>query len=342
MDRTGRTVIAPRFQSSRDFFRGLAAVQVDQKWGYVNDSGKLVIPAQFDDAHDFLDDLAPVRMGRKWGYVDGTGRTVIEPAFQAAGEFHEGLARVSTWNAVLCSDGRRFTKDDAPIYLYRFEDESFDSPPNCAAQDMRFGFIDKKGELLIPARFEVAQDFSEGVAAVSLDFSRTRKFGYINRSGDWEIEPRFNVAETFSEGLAVVEINGRLVENQIVDQAWGYIDRSGQLKIPAVYKWAGDFSEGLARVKIQSNRLGYIDRTGRVVISPRFSEAWDFADGLAAACDEANCTYIDRSGKSVITAFRAWWSFSDGLAVIDPQGTRGQFYIDTKGRIIAGYDHARN
>ena len=95
MDRTGRVVITPAFADERDFFHGLAAVELPEgKWGFIEESGKLTITARFDDVRDFIDDLAPVRIGRKWGYIDTSGRIVIEPIFQSAGEFHEGLARI--------------------------------------------------------------------------------------------------------------------------------------------------------------------------------------------------------------------------------------------------------
>ena len=42
MDRTGRVVIAPAFANERDFFHGLAAVDLPNgKWGHINETGKL-------------------------------------------------------------------------------------------------------------------------------------------------------------------------------------------------------------------------------------------------------------------------------------------------------------
>ncbi len=108
MGRTGRVVISPSFFDERDFFHGLAAVELLEgksgfKWGFINEKGRMVIPARFDEVRDFVEDLAPVRVERKWGYIDTSGRMAIEPRFQAAGEFHEGLARVylgARWSAV--------------------------------------------------------------------------------------------------------------------------------------------------------------------------------------------------------------------------------------------------
>lgn len=336
MDRNGRITIAPRFAYERDFFHGLAGVYVNKKWGFIDEKGTVIISAQFDEVRDFLDDLAPVRVDRKWGYIDTAGRMVIEPRFQAAAEFHEGIARVQIWEKVVCTSGE-FTKDNAPEYAFRLLEDDPSDLPGCFPQGGHFGFIDKTGALVIPARFFVAEDFAEGMAAVRVEESRDSKYGYIDRTGGFVITPRFNQAGPFSEGLAAVETSARLVGNQVVDIAWGYVDKTGRLAIPAKYGFAGQFSEGLARVAIQSGRsMGYIDPKGRMVISPRFSQAWDFSDGIAAAC-ATGCSYINRSGNSIITTFHAWWPFVDGLAVVQ-DSDRHDVYIDKKGRVVARYD----
>jgi hypothetical protein len=40
MDRTGRVVVAPAFDDERDFFHGLAAVEMRQgQWGFIDEKG---------------------------------------------------------------------------------------------------------------------------------------------------------------------------------------------------------------------------------------------------------------------------------------------------------------
>jgi hypothetical protein len=337
MNRNGQIIVPPRFDDERDFFQGLAAVQIGEHWGFVNEEGNIAIAPQFDDAHDFSDDRAPIRIGRKWGYIDLYGNIAIEPRFQAAGEFREGLAKITIWEKAICGNGIEVERDAAPLYLFQPEDNLYDSV-DCSVKDVHNGFIDKTGTLVISARFEIASDFSEGLASAVLNFHSNPKYGYINHSGEWEIPPRFNVAHTFSEGLAVVETKGRLEGKQIVDQAWGFIDRTGVLKIPAIYQFAGNFSEGLASVEVQSGKNNYIDRDGRMVIKPRFDEAWEFSDGFAKTCIDEKCRFVSRGGDYSIRNFRGIWPFSDGLAVVDENDKR-QNYIDTSGKIIAGYNY---
>jgi len=341
MDRTGRVVIRPKFADERDFFYGLAAVELKSgKWGYIDQAGRLVIDARFDGARDFLEELAPVRIGRKWGYIDTSGRMVIEPQFQAAGEFHEGLARVHIWSKVFC--GSEFTNEDAPFYAFHLAD---DEPPDvrgCYPEGGKFGYIDKTGKMVITPQFFIAQDFSEGLAAVRVEETVDSKFGYVNRSGNLVIGSRFNQAEPFSEGLAAVETSARIVGDRVEDIAYGFIDHTGALRIPDKYDFAGNFSEGLARVAIKAGvSEGYIDHDGKMVIPPEYAQAGNFSEGMATACNgddsKYDCFYIDRSGSPVLKQFWATWPFTDGLAVIGVNPP--QDYIDKKGRFIAQFSN---
>ena len=63
-------------------------------WGYIDKTGKFIIQPQFDSASNFSEGFASVRMNNKWGYIDKTGKFVIQPQFDLASNFSEGLARI--------------------------------------------------------------------------------------------------------------------------------------------------------------------------------------------------------------------------------------------------------
>ncbi|HEX4997382.1 MAG TPA: WG repeat-containing protein, partial [Terriglobia bacterium] len=228
-----------------------------------------------------------------------------------------------------------FTSDNAPFWAFHLLEDDLSDLPGCFPQGGKFGFIDKTGRFVIDAKFFVAQDFSEGLAAV--EETVDSKYGYIDRTGRMVIEPRFNQAMGFSEGLAAVETSARIVGDRVVDIAWGFIDKGGVLKIPDKYdSIPGGFSEGLAPVTIRpSGNMGYIDHDGKLAIPAQFTVAWGFSDGLAATCSAGRCAYIDRAGKVILKDLFAKWSFIDGLAVISTRDRR--VYIDKRGRVIAAY-----
>jgi WG containing repeat len=89
---------------------------------------------------------------------------VVQPQYSAVSSFSEGLAAVRN-------------------------------------QEHKWGYIDTRGQLVIPFMFQSASQFSDGLAQAELN----QKFGYIDKSGNFVIRPQFAMAGAFSEGLQLYE-----------------------------------------------------------------------------------------------------------------------------------------
>lgn len=261
----------------------------DRKYGYIDTRGQMVIEPQFDEAGDFSQGLARVRMGDKVGYINTRGIFAVEGKLDGIPRFSEGLARVLI-----------------------------------GGNAGKYGFLDKTGTVVIPPRFVLAGDFSEGRARVWIsDAAENGSWGYIDQTGAVVIDCRFDLAGDFSEGLARVQVRG----------TWGYIDKTGAMAIGPHFENSGDFSEGLARVQ-RDGKWGYIDPTGTIVIEPRFDGTLDFSDGLAVTLLSGRWGYIDKTGKAVIEPKFAGWvkNFSGGAAMAWLDGKAG--FINRTGKII--------
>ncbi|MDR3351675.1 MAG: WG repeat-containing protein [Zoogloeaceae bacterium] len=86
--------------------------------------------------------------------------------------------------------------------------------------DGKHGYINGKGEIVIPPRFDYADDFANnGLAYVK----ENGKWGWIDKTGTFIIPPRFDNAWPFADnGLAPVKENGK----------YGYIDKTITFIIP--------------------------------------------------------------------------------------------------------------
>jgi len=320
--------IASSYAQQREPQR-LFPVEKNGKWGFIDETGQIIIPLQFDSANEFHEGLALVTTGKLKAFIDPSGRVVIKPQFDLVNNFSEDLAAVNIGQTRIANIG------------------SIGNPG-------KWGYIDKTGKLAIPLRLTHAEDFSEGLAAVT-DGDRS---GFIDHSGKLVFEVPLDVTLGFHEGVVGVlfkgDVNyfdrtGRKISppldygpksysfsEGLVPVAskgkWGFMDRSGKLVIPAEFEDAQNFSEGLAPVKVKGeliwcpgdnsgNRSGYtmkygfIDKTGKLVIPAQFESAEPFSEGLAAIHTCDQSFFIDKTGKTVIAKnFKYASSFSGGLA----------------------------
>lgn len=227
-----------------------------------------------------------------------------------------------------------FSAVGKPVIAYRYQDaRPFSDGAAAVKLDGKWGYIDRNGQWIIPARYEIPEvgSFSSGLAFAGGEF--------IKKDGTPAFKnTRYENARAFSpkggSALAAVQVGGR----------WGYIDLDGSFVIPPKYQDAGDFSDGwdpnakvaassssVAPVKI-GGKWGYIDRTGRMLISPRFDYAYCFSDGAAAVFYNGRVGYIDRSGIYAINPkYTRGGPFRNGLApVCDTAGKWG--YVNKKGK----------
>ena len=112
------------------FSQGLARVNIQDKFRFIDKTGKFIGLQKYDWAGDYSDGLAPVKIKQagyvveklSCGYINKTGKMVIKPQFDDGGPFVDGLARVKTGG--------------------------------------KYGYINKIGKMVINPAFDDAQDFS--------------------------------------------------------------------------------------------------------------------------------------------------------------------------------------
>lgn len=239
------------------------------------------------------------------GFINETGRLVIPPvnSLTRYGTFHEGLAQY--W-------------------------------------DRGWGFIDRNGHSVIPAKFYEVSDFSEGLAVVCL--SEKHKFGYINQKGELVIPEHFDWAKDFHGGLAAVKLS---------KDRYGFIDKTGKVVLSAKeWRDAGDFSEGLASVSVvvtdnsvypgyQNEKYGYVDRTGTFVIAPRFDRVEKFSEGRALFFQggkNPGYGFVDLKGQVVIKPeYVDAKGFAESLAAVAIKSSDEKTiwgYIDHEGQWV--------
>jgi hypothetical protein len=237
INNNGKFVISPQYDNVTDFSEGFAAIKINGKYYYINNRGKIVFPQRkqkhirygneimtniieqgFDDVSFFSDSLAAVQIGEKWGYIDQKGRIAVSPQFDDAYEFSDGVAQVIISNK--CGYINKLGKFiinpqfDSPQLFLRHSSDIRVSPLSKSHKEkyfseglavvrmnngkgVKYGYIDREGKFVINPQFELAENFSEGLAAVKVN----GKWGYINKTGMFVITPKFDLADNFELGL---------------------------------------------------------------------------------------------------------------------------------------------
>ena len=92
----GRVVIPAKYDRAYGFDEGLAMVELNGKWNYIDKTGKFIASTMYDDIWSFKD-LGPVKINGKWGFIDKAGKMVIPAKYDdvpTQGEFTNGKVKV--------------------------------------------------------------------------------------------------------------------------------------------------------------------------------------------------------------------------------------------------------
>lgn len=340
-------------------------------YGLVNKAGKEIIPLVNDYISDLVDGVSVYQLKGKMGYMDKTGKKLTPPRYTNAWEFRSGMAAVSVYNQAKAEDmwgfidrtGKEFVPlkydrvcgySDGVAVAERGEQKYFtinkagkETPLSyekigfpgygrlLVQQGGKYGFINLKGEVVIPLKYDNAWDFSNWQNVGYLSPVRLgNKSGAIDTSGREVVPLIYDWVMLYREGLLPVRMDGP--KKIAADAQWGYVDSTGKLVIPLKYNGAGYFSEGLAAMSMPDAKryfnYGYIDRTGKTVTPFIYESAMEFSDGLAGVKMNGKYGFIDREGKLVIDCKydQVKKDFNRGWAKVMRDGK--EITIDKKGK----------
>jgi len=214
----------------------------------------------------------------------------------------------------------------------------------------KLGFIDVRGHIVIPPRFQNAQ-LSDAYHEGAVDFRQPvpvmlkSQWGYLDARGRFVIEPRFGLAKWFHEGLAAVgEVTRR--SYGIPDGRWGYVDLKGTVVIPFQFASAGDFEAGRAVVTVAGENGDLvahggdriIDKRGVIVGKPKKTR-WQAPPISEPVADERSGKWGFRdavkgkAGRVIIAhQFEEAADFSEGLGAVRVGKKWG--FVDRAGALV--------
>jgi hypothetical protein len=246
----------------KGFNDGYVAVQVGDKWGFMNTEGKLSIPAKYDKVTVMDGGFATAQRDGKWFVVDKNAAEfpIDIPNLSDVNEFSELMASYKT-------------------------------------SDDLVGFINSQGKEAIEAKFKAAGDFHGSLAWAK---NLQDKVGYINAQGIWIIEPNYEAGKNYdaetgfarvkkgdvwaytsatgevkymNDSEAFDDFNSGLAKGKKAGK-FGYFNAKMEWVIEPKFDGARDFKNGYASVR-EGELWGVIDKTGTWVIKPKFEDIKD-------------------------------------------------------------------
>ena len=270
----GETLFTIQAISVYEFHSGLARVYkhtlVDNKWitgyGFIDKTGNFIIDCNLKKAQDFIADVTWVKFKDQdyYSLIDKKGNIIPTKKYKKTGRFYS------------------FQKDVSAVY-----------------KDDKMGFVDINGKEIIPCIYAGSSTFNEGLASVCNYNSIKGEYGFINKKGEEVIPLKFIQSGTssFRKGLARAQVYGETV---LIDQkgktifktskgniqghnhglvmvftkpnrnAWGWLNFDNEFVVKPIYSNAKNFSDDAYAIVEKNGLKGLIDTNGKVVMDFKY------------------------------------------------------------------------
>jgi len=324
----------PRINSEQILLASISSVY-GLRWGYINSIGDFVIKPVYNVARQFQKNgMAVITIGNLSGVIDKTGKYIVKPKYQSIEEFSEGRAVVASDKGFMVIDEKGF-EVTSKVYNYIGSFKDGIAVFSIVSQDGRglYGYLNRQGNIVIPAIYEIAGDFKNGKAVVKIQSgnyaiidaggvilkefkyafvgdigdgllafkdNEKDKLGYIDETGNVVISPQFASAQTFNSERAIVNNSDSYLNK------YGLIDKKGKFVVSAKYNDIELLGENLIAVGIAINKkrpyigskYSIADINGKFLIDFIYYGVSNYKNKLASAYDNYKTFFINKSGKN--------------------------------------------
>lgn len=324
----GTELVSPQYKFVGKFNNGFCLVLRDEKHvGMINRKGEEILHCEYQTIVDHTEGLIKAQKDNKWGFWDTLGHEVVPLIWDATSSYFEGLAVV----------GQLVDTND---------------------NELKFGYIDHQGKVVIPLKFQYAYPFQNGFAVVQ----NYGKFGMIDHTGKEVAVCKYDFLSPFTDGrcfavdgqhekLAMLNEKFAPLTDFVYEDVVGYgdglysvkrdgkftfLDNKGHERF-GMYDFVGNFVDGRCMV-VRDGKYGIIDNKGKIILPIEYdnsgyrSEEYQYYEGLALIEKEGKYGYVDRNGRIVIPLiYNSGYRFTEGIAPVKNDKSWG--YIDHEGNI---------
>ena len=220
-------------------------------------------------------------------------------------------------------------------------------------QNEKWGLINEKGIIVLPAEFETEYDFSDqGVSEGLLAAKKGGKYGYYNEKGVLIIEHKFDWTSQFCNGMAWIQIGerysfinkkGEYITNKWFDKidiiegiSYG-IDEKRVYDKDGSYYTQGEpdyYKVSLDGKVIKAENKDELKRKSTGFILPDCNKSETKSQKLFPYKNDKFYGFKDQLGKVIIEAkFYYVFNFSEELALVQTSPTGNYAFINQSGNV---------
>ncbi|MDW7690969.1 WG repeat-containing protein [Flammeovirgaceae bacterium SG7u.111] len=239
-------------------------------FGYTNgEGGKVKVKATFEAASPFSEEgFAKVKTEGKFALINKKGKLVSEAAFDQLG----------------------WSDDPSPLHPVRFYQDF------CGYKSGElWGFMDKKGNILLDPTFSSINYFKDNLAIAGKEQEGKLKFGLIDTEGKIILPIQFDVVDLDTKS-GLVSVNNSLGSRINI----GLYTSAGKELVPCEFAEIETLPSGLYKVKNQEGFFGLYSKEKGKLQDAVFQEIAAFEEGKAVVKYNYRNGLIDTEGKVLL------------------------------------------
>ncbi|MCR2043709.1 WG repeat-containing protein [Anaerosalibacter massiliensis] len=307
-----------------------------RKWGYLGENGNFVIEPEYEMTEEFDENgLAKVYLDGKVGLIDRDNKVVLSPIYDSIGDIEEGVfsAVKDDKYYILDIKGNELFSSKEYTFIGKSSNNYIVAGKKSKDGNVKMGYINKNGKVLIKPKYNMAWDFKNGRVLVKTESNENLiidKSGKIINKLKYEDVTPDEKNETF------------LFANE--DNLFGFLDEEGEVLIEPRFKNSSSFKDGMAIVSIDKDsseigKMGVINKEGKFLIKPDFTYISYLGEGLFEASKDENGgneiflkkAILDKDGKQ-LTDFK-YYNIGKEIknGYISVSDSKKTFFLDKEG-----------
>lgn len=328
VDKSGKSIISPNYDSVTQFFNNHSIVSKNNKYGVIDKDNNLTIPCQYDSI-DFIEksNFYIALINNSYKCISNENKVIFDFSNYIINNFYKygsdhliiTFSKDNKQGFVDVISGMAIEPSYDSLSVYVNTDEN--APMISYQNNDSWGYIDVNSKFISEPIYEEEVHFSNNLAPVRVD----SKYGFIDLSGNLVIPPSYEEVGSFCNDLAYVRINNK----------YGCINKSGELIIDPIFGSELNFILGNFTLTYLNGEKVVVNNKGQLLDIPPILSISSFDKDLITAttlnddCTTSNLILNADGNVLAVTSYESIGNFSNGEAPTSLLGKCG--YINKKG-----------